>query len=93
MDYLEIAKKNMKIEDLSPKYQDIAQIIGLDNFISMCEYLGGDNLYIPTIKEAVKQHIYNKVRDSKTVMSKKQIAKFYGLSKSTVYKLLRDEDK
>lgn len=93
MDYLEIAKKNLRIEDLIPQHQDIAQIIGLDNYIRLCECIGGSSLYIPTLKEAAKQHIYNKVRSSQGIMSKEQLARVYGLSKSTVYKLLKDGEK
>ncbi|MEY8326767.1 Mor transcription activator family protein [Lachnospiraceae bacterium 54-11] len=92
MDYLKTVIKNLKIEDLPLKYQDTAQTIGLDNYIALCECLGGSSLYIPSMKEVTKEYVYRKVRDSKGIMSKKQLARAYGLSLATVYNLLKDED-
>lgn len=91
MDYLETAKKNIQIGDLPPQCQEIAYITGLDAFIRLCECVGGSSIYIPTFREAARPYIYKKVRSSKGIMTKPQLAKAYGLSKSTVYNLLKDE--
>lgn len=90
MDYLEIAKKKATMEDLDEKYQGIAGIIGMDNFIRLCEYMGGGSIYFPTLKEALKPYVYRMVLNSAGIMSKEQLARAYGLSKSTVYKLFHD---
>ena len=90
MDYLEHVKKNLKMKDIAPAYQEAAEIIGIENYINLCEGLGGGHLYLPTLKELCKNYVYAKVIQSKDVLKVSQLSKMYGISEATVYRLIRD---
>lgn len=89
---MKIQANNITIKDLEEKYQMVAEMIGIDKYMLLCQELGGSDLYIPTMKELQKKYIYQKIKESRNLFSKKQLAKIYGVSLSTVYKVLRNED-
>lgn len=89
MDYMKIATK-LQLEDLDPRYQEVADIIGVENYIKLCEYAGGSSIFFPLIRNVVKRHIYSKIHQFGGSMSKQQIARAYGVSRSTVYRIFKE---
>lgn len=90
MDYMENVRKNLKLEDLEPKYREIAEIIGVENYIKLCDAFGGGSLYIPTGKEAIKRYVYSKVVQAKGILTARQLSQMYGISMAKIYQILRE---
>lgn len=86
--YIDIAKEKITIDDIDEAYQDIASIIGIENYVRLCEEMGGSYLCIPKIENLTRKYIYKKVIALKDTMTKKQISKMFGLSLSTVYNII-----
>lgn len=86
---INVLKKELKVADLPLKYQEIAEVTGLDKYIELCELFGGTSLYIPTMKEMSKGLTYAKIIANKDIFPMKELARIYGVSESTVYKLIR----
>lgn len=86
--YIDIAKEKITIEDIDEPYQDVAAIIGIENYVKLCEEMGGSYLCIPKIENLTRKYIYRKVLELKNTMPKKQLAKIFGLSLSTVYNII-----
>lgn len=42
--------KNVHVSDISETYQPVISLIGLDNFLKLCQYAMGDELYFPMQK-------------------------------------------
>lgn len=42
--------KNVHISDISETYHPVISLIGLDNFLKLCQYAMGDELYFPMQK-------------------------------------------
>lgn len=92
--YTDTIKDKITIEDLDEAKQDVAAVIGIDNYIKLCEEFGGTSLFFPKMNSLEKCYSYKKVIELKDIMPKDQIARMLGLSKSTVYKIINEyEDK
>ncbi len=88
--YIDTIKDKITIEDLDEARQDVASVIGIDNYIKLCEEFGGTSLFFPKMNSLARNSVYKKVIDLKGVMPKKQIAIMLGLSRSTVYKVINE---
>ena len=92
--YIDTIKDKITIDDLDESQQDVVFVIGIDNYIKLCEEFGGTSLFFPKMNFLAKNYIYKRVIELKDIMPKYQIAKMFDLSKSTVYKVIKDyEDK
>lgn len=88
--YIDTIKNKITIEDLDESKQDVASVIGIENYIKLCEEFGGTSLFFPKMDSLTKNYIYKKVIELKDIMTKYQIAKMLDLSKSTVYKIINE---
>lgn len=88
--YIDKIKDRITLEDLDEAKQDVASVIGVDNYIKLCEEFGGTSLFFPKMDKLTKNLVYKKVIELKDVMPKYQIAKMLGLSTSTVYKVINE---
>lgn len=41
---------HVDVIDIPENYQPIVNLIGLDNFLRLCQYAGGDEIYFPMYK-------------------------------------------
>lgn len=46
--------KDMNVSDVPATYQPVVSLIGLDNFLKLCRYAMGDELYSPTQKNMLR---------------------------------------
>lgn len=88
--YIDTIKDKITIDDLDETQQDIAAVLGIDKYIQLCEEFGGINFFIPKIKSVIKKYTYRQVIELKDIMPKDQIARMLDLSKSTVYKIIKE---
>ncbi len=88
--YIDTIKDKITVDDLDEKYQEIASIIGVSNYMSLCEEFGGTRIFLPKIKNLTKKYIYKKVIELKDVMSKDQLSRMFDLCSTTVYKIINE---
>lgn len=81
----------VSIEDLSETHQEYARVIGVEALLKLSEYFGGTQIYIPKKEELIKNKIYRLVkkeyRDGQ--LGIKALARKYGISETTVYRLVK----
>lgn len=91
------SSKNMEdkfiIQDLDSHLRDIAELIGFETFLVLCKTYEACPLYIPTVKDMTMKYIERKIIENKDFFSKQELARIYGVSQSTVYNVLRKQEK
>lgn len=91
----EYVKKELKMEDLEPQHQEIANIIGLDKYIELCWTMCGAGIYLPSERWLFQQIAKRKIYESRALVKSKsvtvkQLAKIYGISESAAYKYIKE---
>ncbi|MBD5497125.1 MAG: hypothetical protein HDR11_05075 [Lachnospiraceae bacterium] len=81
---------HLTMENIEERYKEVCLVIGLDNYIKLCKFLGGTTLYVPTIKQLSKKYIKSCILASKDSLSVSQIARAYGVSDSFVYSTIKE---
>lgn len=73
---------NISLENLKSNQHEIAEIIGIDNYVKLSKHFGGeDSLYIQKYSELVKISRNNEIRKlRKKGYSASKLAKMYNLS-------------
>lgn len=81
----------IELKDIPSQYSDIVEVMGLDKFIEICEFSGGQNIYIPTVK-TLENTIRNKEILSyfKEGYSIKQLSKKYNLTTSSIRQIIKN---
>lgn len=52
--------KNMDVSDIPETYQPVVSLIGLENFLKMCQYAMGTEVYFP-MQESVLRNARNRL--------------------------------
>ena len=52
--------KNVNVSDIPETYQPVVSLIGLDNFLKMCRYAMGDEIYFP-MQESILRNARNRL--------------------------------
>ncbi len=52
--------KSVGVSDIPETYQPVANLIGLDNFLKMCRYAMGDEIYFP-MQESILRNARNRL--------------------------------
>ncbi len=86
-------KENLRSEDLSLEQQNLLSFLGMEKYLEMCEKFGGSTFTINRIETIYCLSVRNKVLENKGIYTTNQMAVMYGISKSTVYKILKGADK
>ena len=60
--YIDTIRDKITIDDFSEPYQEAASIIGIDNYIKLCEELGGTRIFLPKIKNLTKYRVKTMAR-------------------------------
>ena len=76
---------SLTINELQEQHQMIADAVGVDGLIRLCECFGGSSIYIPQKKE-----IYGMIYREYDGSNIKQLAVKYEVSEATVYNVVRD---
>lgn len=81
-------KNNISLRDLSEKQREIAELIGIDNYIKLSKRFGGeDSIYIQKYSELVKSIRNNEIRTKYNGHNIPELAKKYNLSERYIRKL------
>lgn len=82
--------RDLKMEDLEPQHQEIAEVIGIENLVKLSRYFAGNPIYAPKIENLIKNKKYSLIRQEYDGTNIKKLATRYDVCESTVYNLLRD---
>lgn len=83
-------EKKIRLQDLYGVQRDIAEIIGIDNYIKLSLNFGGDNIYIQKYSEVIKIQRNAEIREKFNGYNSDQLAKEYDLSERYVRLLCSD---
>ena len=85
-----LRRGDIKLTDLKEQHRQYAEIIGVENLISLAKVYGGTNIYIPQMSELLKNQKYSLIIKDYTGGNIKELARKYNVSERTVYRLVRD---
>lgn len=78
---------------LKENHRDLARIVGIQKLFDLAREYGGTSVYIPSIDELQKVQKYFSISEGiMEGISAKKLARKYGVSESTVYKLARNRE-
>lgn len=83
--------KELTLEDLQEQHRQYAEVIGLENLISLSKMYGGGSIYIPQTRELLKNRLYSCIFREFDGSNVKTLAVKYGVSESTVYNIVREK--
>lgn len=92
----EFIKKEIKIHDLEPRYQEMVNVIDLDNFLELCKHFGGTSFSALTPKSLLNLIARRKICERHTqdkTLTVKQLAVMYGVSTASAYNYIREVGK
>ncbi len=84
-------RNELTLDDLQEQHRAYAEIIGIDNLLRLSDNFGGTSIYIPQRKELEKNRIYSRIYSEFDGSNLQELTKKYGVSKSTVYKIVGDK--
>lgn len=83
---------NITMKDLSDKQREIAEVIGIDNYIKLSKRFGGeDSIYIQKYSELIKGVRNKEICDKFTGKNIPQLAKEYNLSERYIRKICHNK--
>ena len=88
MMYKEFAKM-VKIADLNDIHKDVAETIGLENFIKLSYEFGGTAIYIPTTKTLTSDLRLGMALEEFDGGNKSKVCKKYMVSLSELYRKMK----
>ncbi len=85
--------ENIKIADLPEELQEIADIIGVEKAVKLCEVFSGISIYFPKLNTITRKSRYRQLledfKESKTSEVYKELARKYGYSESHTRAIIR----
>ena len=83
--------KELTIDDLDEKNSEIAKLIGMDNFLLLCEYFGGTRLYINKLDHVTSILRNRKIREEYNGYNLQQIVRQYNLTEIQIQRIIKDD--
>lgn len=85
-----VENNKIKLDDLYGLQRDIADVIGIDNFIKLSLNFGGDDIYIQKYSELIKIQRNAEIRQKFNGYNSEELAKKYDLSERYVRMICSD---
>lgn len=83
--------KGIEPDDLKQPYDKFAEILGVERLYEFAKEYGGTYLYIPNVKSLIKDTLYKKIKAESKKHSARHLAGKYGVSESTVRKIINSK--
>lgn len=85
-----MSEQKIKLEDLYGIQKEIAELIGIDNYIKLSLNFGGDNIYVQKYSEVIKVQRNNDIRKKFNGYNSDQLAREYNLSERYIRMICAD---
>ncbi len=79
----------IRLDELKEQHREYAEMIGVENLIRLSEAYGGTSIYIPKIDDMLKSRKNAAIIREFDGGNIKQLARKYGVSERTVYRLVK----
>lgn len=85
------AVNNLRLEDLDEERQQVAELIGLDNFKKLMEIYGGVYLYIPKADKLERMERNERIRAEFNGYNFRELAQKYDLTEVSIRSIVSDK--
>lgn len=79
------------LKDIAEAYRPVAEIIGVQNFLLLCDYAKGDELYFPKLESALAPARNRRIRKEWDGYNTRKLAERYNLTDKQIQNILKDE--
>lgn len=83
-----MSRNTINIKDIPIQFQELAQEIGISNFIKVCSFLGGTLVYIPSLKTIEKNSRNKAIIEEFSGANYKDLSRKFQISEPYVRKLI-----
>lgn len=84
---------DLTLENLLPEYADIAEAIGIEAFKALIRLCGGYQFVVPTVLTVTRDIRNQRIAEEFNGYNVKELVRKYGLTDSTIYKILKSNRK
>lgn len=84
-------QEDIRLEDLSEGQQEVAALIGLENFRKLMEFYGGAYLYIPKTDRLERMERNERIRAEFDGYNFRELARKYDLTEITIRSVVSDK--
>lgn len=82
--------KETRMEDISDRYLNIVEIIGIQKFVELSDYAKGNEIYLPKAEKVVIPARNRRIKKEFDGFNEKELAERYGLTVPQIYNILKD---
>lgn len=83
-------EQKIRLSELPPNQKELAEIIGLDNYIALTKRFGGSDMYIAKYSELIKDPRNEEIREKFDGYNSSELARTYNLSERYIRGLVSD---
>lgn len=80
----------LSINDIPDNYIPIAELIGLDNLILLCDYVKGDEIYLPQVDKILIPARNRRIRKEYDGYNKRELAQMYNLTIAQIGRIVKE---
>ena len=85
------AVDKIQLDDLNDEQQQVAELIGLENFKRLISVFGGVNLYIPKADKLERMDRNDRIREEFNGYNFRELAQKYGLTEVSIRSIVSDK--
>ncbi|MFR1369492.1 hypothetical protein BEI59_17350 [Eisenbergiella tayi] len=81
--------ENISLADIPDTYRPVASMTGIETFLSLCKYAGGDELYFPMVKTIYRNARNRIIRERFNGYNQKDLARQYDITIQQVFHIVK----
>lgn len=85
------ALRVVTVDDVPDESRELVEVIGLDVFLEICRFAGGEHLYIPKIESVERAGRNREIRSRFDGRNYKQLARMFRMTERQVRKIINGE--
>ena len=78
------------LEGLTEDLAELAELIGIDVFVNICENFGGSQIYFPKKDSIFRSNRNKKIRGLYNGENIRELSKIFGISKEQIRKIIKE---
>lgn len=89
----DVLLKHVDVSDIPETYQPVVDLIGLDNFLKLCRYAMGDELYFP-MQESILRNARNRfIMQEYNGNNLPELSQKYGLTRKCIRNIVKGSNR